>query len=133
MAISPTELSAGTMLVADGTLLPASWQVADESASRGWLRLVGPSDGHQVGSALTTAGWAFFFMAGAVTVHAFGLTQEKGIKTALTRAIAAATEQKCNCLEILGVRIRSVLRLRSVKITARARHIQQGVFFSGRR
>lgn len=132
MTENTTELSAGTMLVANGTLLPPSWRLADESVSSGWQRLASSSHTLQFESALTAAGWALFFMAGGVTVHAFGLTQEKGIETALARAIAAAKQQSCNCLEILSVKTRSILRLQSVNITARPRHIQKGIFFSGR-
>ena len=127
---SPT-LSAGTFLIVSGTPLPPAWRLEDDLVARGWSRLANTFDSHQSENELAAAGWTFFFMAGAITATAFGLSGPRRLDVALTRLIAAVRLQRCNCLEIDDIRMRSFLGIPYVSISAHSRHIQKGMVFSG--
>ena len=124
-------LSAGTFLIARGTPLPPAWRLEDDSVASGWSRLANIFDRHQLEKELVAAGWTFFFMAGAITTTAFGLSRPRRFDAALARLITAVTLQGCNCLEIDEVGMRSFLGMPYVRISAHARHIQKGIVFSG--
>ena len=124
-------LSAGTFLIARGTPLPPAWRLEDDSVASGWSRLANSFDSHQLEKELVAAGWTFFFMAGAITTTAFGLSRPRRFDAALARLITAVRLQSCNCLEIDEVGMRSFLGMPYVRISAHSRHIQKGLVFSG--
>ena len=94
-------LSAGTFLIARGTPLPPAWRLEDDSAASGWSRLANTFDSHRLEKGLIAAGWTFFFMAGAITTTAFGLSRPRRFDAALARLITAVRLQK---LQLLGDR-----------------------------
>lgn len=124
-------LSAGTLLVAPGTPLPPAWRIEAGSVARGWTRLAHTTNSHEFDTELVTPGWTFFFMAGAITATAFGLTRLRRLDTALARIIAGVRLQRCNCLQIDDVWMRWVLGMPYVSISGHCRHIQKGIIFSG--
>ena len=124
-------LSAGTFLIARGTPLPPAWRLEDDSVASGWSRLANTFDSHQREKELVTAGWTFFFMAGAITATAFGLSRPRMLDAALARLIAAVSLQRCNCLEIDDAGMSSFLGIPYARISAHPRHIQKGMVFSG--
>ena len=124
-------LGAGARLVAPGTLLPPEWQVEGDSAASRWSRLVNTADNKQLESELASAGWTFFFMATTITTTAFGFSRPRMLDAALARLMAAVTLQKCNCVEIDDISVRSFLGIPYVRISAHPRHIQKGMVFSG--
>ena len=124
-------LSVGALLIAQGTPLPLAWRLENESVASGWSRVANTFDRHQLEKELVTAGWTFFFMAGVITTTAFGLSKPRMLDAALARLIAAVRLQRCNCLEIDDVGMRSFLGIPYVSISAHPRHIQKGMVFSG--
>jgi hypothetical protein len=47
------------------------------------------------------------FMAGPIRVTAFGFDREKAVYAALKRGIQAVRQQRCKCLQIESVKMRS--------------------------
>ena len=131
LAAQSQSLNAGTFLIARGTPLPPAWRLEDDSVASGWSRLANIFDSHQLDKELVAAGWTFFLMAGAITTTAFGLSRPRMLDAALAQLIAAVRLQRCNCLEIDDVRMRSFLGIPYISISAHSRHIQKGLVFSG--
>lgn len=124
-------LSIGSLLIAPGSPLPPEWFLEKGSVVSGWSRVTNTFDRLQLEKELATAGWTFFFMADAITTTAFGLSRSRMLNAALTRLIAAVRLQRCNCLEIDDVGMRSFLGIPYVSISAHPRHIQKGMVFCG--
>ena len=76
---------------------------------------------------LSTTGWTFFFMANPIRSTSLGIHRPKMVTAALTRLIANAALQNCNCLEIEEVATRSFLGILHVSVSGHARHIQKGM------
>ena len=87
-------------------------------------------DRHQLEEKLSAAGWRFFLMAGAIKTIGFGFARRTMIQAALKRLIAAVKLQKCNCLEIDTIAMRSFLGMPYVCLSAHSRHIQSGLVFA---
>jgi hypothetical protein len=118
-------------VVAPGTLVPPEWQVDNDSAASRWSRLTTVPDNRQLESQLASAGWTFFFMATTITATAFGFSRQRMFDAALARLIAAVTLQKCNCVEVDDVSVRSFVGIPYVRVSGHPRHIQKGMVFSG--
>ncbi len=120
-----TTITAGSILIQDGTLVPDSMHLVSTPYSPSWTSVTN-LDRTQLEGQLRTAGWTFFFMAGQITANAFGFDKEKRLRTAVKRAIGDARSQNCNCVAITGVETKSFLGLPYVSVTAQSRHIQLG-------
>jgi hypothetical protein len=105
--------------------------VENHSVASRWSRLTTTSDNRQLESQLARAGWTFFFMATTITATAFGFSRQRMLDTALARLTAAVTLQKCNCVEVDDVSVRSFLGIPYMRISGHPRHIQKGMAFSG--
>ena len=122
-------ITAGSILVEEGTHLPNSLMLRNDSSSNGWAAtkdLRCPFE-----KAVQDAGWTFFFMAGEITATAFGSDRQKTLRTALKRLIADVKLQHCNSIEITQVTDHSFLTMPYVSITAHPRHVQKGMVFAG--
>ena len=125
-------LSEGDVLVAPGTALPLEWQLETGTAGNGWLRLLDVFSQMRRQNQLNASGWTFFFMASPIVVTAFGFSKLKMFNAALLRLIAATKLQRCNCVQIDDLGMRSFLGIPYMRISAHPRHIQTGTVFSGR-
>ena len=123
-------ISAGTILIEQSTLLPGTLGLESSSTESGWRSLVNHPDRHQLEEKLSAAGWRFFLMAGAIKTIGFGFARRTMIQAALKRLIAAVKLQKCNCLEIDTIAMRSFLGMPYVCLSAHSRHIQSGLVFA---
>ena|ERR1700687_5649438 len=123
-------ISAGTILIEQSTLLPGTLGLESSSTESGWRSLVNHPDRHQLEEKLSAAGWRFFLMAGAIKSIGFGFARRTMIQAALKRLIAAVKLQKCNCLEIDTIAMRSFLGMPYVCLSAHSRHIQSGLVFA---
>jgi hypothetical protein len=122
-------ISAGTILIEQSTLLPATLGLESGSTESGWASLLNHPDRHQLEEKLSAAGWRFFLMAGAIKTIGFGFAKRTMIQAALKRLIATVKLQDCNCLEIDAIAMRSFLGLPYVCLSAHSRHIQSGLVF----
>jgi len=121
-------IEAGSILIEEGTPVPDSLLLESEPYSSGWGS-VRNLDVRGLDRTLTKAGWTFFFMAGETRATAFGFDRRRAVREAVKRIIGSVKSQKCNCLEISQVAVKSFLRMPYVTVCAHARHIQEGVVF----
>ena len=123
-------IKAGTILIAEGAPLPESLRLESEPYSDGW-RVLKHADGDGLGRAIGTAGWNFFYMAGARTASAFGAHEEKTTRKAIRQVIADARSKHFNCLEITRVTAKRFLGLPYMSVSAHSRHIQESLILFG--
>ena len=122
-------IKAGTILIEDGTLLPKSLLLESQAYSTGWTSV---SNVHsEFEKAINQAGWTFFFMAGTIQSTVFGFAKQKAVRTAVKRIITDVEFQKCNCLEITGVTLKSFLGVPYACVSAHSRHVQGSPVFAG--
>lgn len=123
-------IASGAILIEKGTVLPEPLTLDNGSAGLGWASVANNPDRRQIEKDLAAAGWTFFYIAGSISSAAFGFERQKMVDAALKRIIAKVKLQKCNCLEIDDVAMRSFWGMPYVSILAHSRHIQKGMFFS---
>ncbi len=124
-------ITPGTILMEKHTLRPQCFQFEDDPYPNAWMSVKHNLTPYELEKELATAGWTFFYMAGAVRTTSFGFDRAKMIHRAVKRLITNTKLQKCNCLEIEDVATHSFLGMPYVSVSAHPRHIQKGMVFSG--
>ena len=122
-------ITAGSILVEEGTHLPKSLLLQSESISNGWTAVKDARSTFE--KAIQEAGWTFFFMAGDIKATVFGFDRQKALRAALKRLLADVKSQHCNSIEITRVIGKSFLKVPYVSVSAHPRHLQKGMFFPG--
>jgi hypothetical protein len=120
-------ITAGSILIQEGTHLPNSEPLEREPASSGWAAVGSSRSAFE--KQVREAGWTFFFMAGEIRATVFGFNREKTLRAALKRLIRNVKSQNCNSIEITQVTGRSFLKLPYVSVSAHPRHLQKGLVF----
>ena len=121
------QINDGTMLIKEGTLLPAGMQLESDPYLPGW-RLIRCPSSSGIDRKLSDAGWTFFYMAGEVDAMAFGWEPEKTVRKAVKQVIVNLNSDRFNCLEISHVDRKHFLGLPYVTIAAHPRHIQESLW-----
>ncbi len=122
----PEKIKEGTILIREGTLLPASLRIEREGWAKGW-RLAKNPGGHQLDPAISRAGWNFFYMASEIAATAFGSDEEAALRRAVNGVLTNSGLQRFNSLEIAKTVAHRFLGLSCVTVTAHPRHIQESV------
>jgi hypothetical protein len=122
-------ITAGTILIEDGTVVPDSVVLKREPYSSGWASLI--VGYRELERALNKAHWNVFYIASDIKKKAFGFDKQKNLRIAVERVITAVKVNHCNCLEITQVKAKSFFKLPYVTVTAHSRHIQEGNVFTG--
>lgn len=125
----PDLITAGDLLVQEGTSLPRSLVRQTEADSNGWAAVKDNRSTFE--KAVHEAGWTFFFMAGEIKATVFGFDRQRALRRALKRLITEVKSQHCNSIEITRVKSKSLLRVPYVSVSAHSRHLQKGMRFSG--
>src|ERR1035437_6793085 len=120
-------ITAGSILIQEGTHLLNSQPLERESHSSGWA--VVENSRWAFEKEVREAGWTFFFMAGEIRATVFGFDRQKTLRAALNRLIANVKSQNCNSIEITQVTGKSFLKLPYVSVCAHPRHLQKGMVF----
>jgi hypothetical protein len=123
-------ITPGLLLIERDTWRPRCVEVEAASHPDGWMPIKHTLTPHQLEKELSRVGWTLFFMAGLIRATAFGLNRDKTVCAALNRCIKAVKQQRCNCLQIEGVEMRSFLGIPYVRLSVRPRHIQKGMLFA---
>lgn len=122
-------LKTGTILIENGAYLPESVLLESGSHSSGWTA-VSNLDLNGLDTAISKAGWTFFFMAGEIKTSAFGFDKEAAVRRAVKQVITNVESHKCNCVEITDVSLRSFLGMPYANVSAHSRHIQESSAFN---
>ena len=128
--VAPDKISSGTILIREGTALPEALPFKSEPYASGW-RLVKDLDGDGLGRKIQEVGWAFFCLAGEISVTVFGIDEEKMVRRAVARILARLKSDRFNSLEITQVAptaSKRFLGVTYVTVSARSRHIHEGPF-----
>lgn len=120
-------IKTGTLLIAEGTILPESLLLESEPYAYGW-RLVKNLDSKEFDNMISQAGWNFIYLAGAIETNAFGSDEKKTTRKAIIQVIAKLRSKKFNCLEITQVAAKRSLGLPYVSVSAHSRQIQKSLF-----
>src|SRR5262249_4235262 len=115
----------GTILIAEGAILPASLPLESEPYAYGW-RLVKNLDSKGLEQIISRAGWNFFYIAGVIEKEAFGSDEKKTTRKAIKQVIETLKSKSFNCLEITRVVAKRSLGLPYVSVSAHSCHIQEG-------
>ena len=119
-------IKSGTLLIAEGALLPAALQCESEPFAIGWGQ-VKNMDSNEMDHSIRLAGWNFFYIAGGIEMIAFGADEKQATGKALRRIVASLKAPNFNCLEITRVAVKRFLGLPYVVVSAHSRHIQAGL------
>jgi len=122
-------ITAGNILVQEGTHLPSSLLLQNGADSNRWAAVNGARSTFE--KAIQEEGWTFFFMAGEIKATVFGFDRRKALRSALKRLVANVKSQHCNSIEITRVTSKSFLKVPYVSVCAHPRHLQKGMLFSG--
>ena len=123
-------ITPGAILIKKGTPLPEPLRLGTDSQAKGWASVTNTLDTHELERKLSTGGWTFFYIAGAIRTTVFGFDRAKMIHAALKHLLASVKLQKCNCLEIDDITTRSFLGMPYLSVSAHTRNIQKGVLFA---
>jgi len=120
----------GSLLMAQNAPLPPAVLLRAEPYSSGWSAVT--DERSAFAKEVETAGLTFFFMAGVIKATIFGFDRPKNLRRAVSRLIANVEAQDCNGMEITRITDNSFLKVPYVTVYAHSRHLQKGLFFSGR-
>jgi hypothetical protein len=123
----PDTITAGKILMREGTELPGAMRLESEPYEAGW-RLVKNLDGYGLGRTIHEAGWTFFCQAGDIKAATLGINEQRMVRLAVKRILAKVESEKFNSLEITRVATQRFLGVPYASVSARSRHIQESVF-----
>ena len=118
-----------TILIREGTRLPANQSIESEAFLPGW-RLIKGLDGYGLDRKIGEAGWIPSCLARETRATVFGIDEEKMVRRAIMEILARLDSEKFNSLEITrvtSVASKRFLGVRHVTVSAQSRLIQQGV------
>ena len=132
MMESITTIKQGSLMLAQGTPLPASVRVDSAPCTPGWSLLNNASP-QRLKELLTQAGWYFLFIATELEATVYGWNKETAIRKAIRRITAQSKAAQYNCVEIMRVEANRFLGFPFVRITAHSRQIQATETLTGGR
>jgi hypothetical protein len=122
-----SQVTDGTLLVADATPLPDSANDDRISVGNGWAR-IGNKAAFEKN--LNAAGWTSFYLAGTIRKNVIGFDAPRSLATAVKRLLATVVLAKGNCLEVDRITRQSFCGIPSVTVSGHSRHIQrESAFF----
>src|SRR5882672_11001198 len=122
----PDTIKSRTILIKDGTLLPADLLVESEMYAPNW-KAVKSFDGFGLDLKINEANWNFFYLAGEIRATVLGRDRPGTLRRAVKCVLAKQEGQKFNSLEITKVVSKRFLGIPFMSVTAHSRHIQQGM------
>lgn len=117
------EIQTGTILIAEGTLVPTRIQTTARDYVQGW-RVVRHLDRGELSQTMRLAGWKLFSFDAILEQRVFGFDDSKTIQEAIRRIVATIRTKSFNCLEIKQVETRRCLGFPYVLVSAHSWHIQ---------
>ena len=114
----------GILIVAEGVSLPPSCNVSGQPFSQGW-RVVTNLEGRGLDRRFSDIGWTVFQKAAPATVNVLGFGESQTLRKAFRKIIQGRGRLKFNCVEITQVMHKTFMGLAYVRMSARARNIQE--------
>jgi hypothetical protein len=129
-AVTPQEVSKGTILIKNGALLPKDLEFETEPGVPGW-RVVRDFDVRSMDRKIQKTGWTFICLAGEIKATAFGIDPQRMARTAIERILAKSNSEDFNSLEITQMASVGSERfplIRYITVSAQSRHIQESMY-----
>jgi len=124
--INPMILSAETVFVQEGLMLPESVRIESSVYSPGWRQVT--TERRLLDATISAAGWHFFFTVGKLEGSAFGALNPANLRRAMLSILRQVKERNFNAVQITGIKSRKAFGLvRYIGVSAHARHIQKSV------
>jgi hypothetical protein len=115
-----------TVFIRVDTPLPTTISIESEAFLPGW-RVVKNLDRQALTREVEGANWNSFYLAGEMRATVFGREGLGALRRVVKCVLAKKEGQKFNCLEITKVVSKRFLGIPFMRVTAHARHIQQGM------
>ena len=119
-----TFIQTGSILIADGTRIPTSFQTQAKTPVSGW-QLVHNLDRRGLTQSIGQAGGKLFDLNTALETLVFGFNHRKALHKAINHLVANVRAKSFNCLEIQQVEARRCLGFPYLFVTAHSWHIQE--------
>ena len=115
-----------TIFIKEDAPLPANLPIEGEAFLPGW-RVVKNLDRSTLARSIEGANWNSFYLTGEIRATVLGRDRPGTLRRAVKRVLAKQEGQKFNSLEITKVVSKRFLGIPLMRVTAHARHIQQGI------
>lgn len=119
-------LKNGTLLIAEGTILPQSFETQTNAYVPGWHLATNINRG-ALAQTIDQAGWKLFHLSTKLEMLVFGFNDQDAVRKAIKRIAANVRAKSFNCLEIKQVETRRLLGFPYLVVSAYSWHIQQRV------
>lgn len=112
----------GSVFVKGSTPLP-NWFRFPYEEYDGWKRVV-EANGYALERTAIEKGWHFFYITPSIERGAFGLTSDSAAHKAFTKVMETVARSGLNAFEIREVRVKFILGIYSVRLTADPRQLK---------
>src|ERR1700721_3358639 len=125
----PEMNESGMILIREGALFPAGFEVESEALLPGW-RVVKNFDGYTLNRKISQANWNFVRFNGEHQARVGGRAYAGTLRRGIAQILTGLRGKKFNSLEVTVVVLKRFVGLAFVSISANRRHIQGGLRFS---
>ena len=119
----------GTILMKEGTHLPAGLEATSDTFLRGWRAFQNLS-AYALSRKIEAENWQFFCLAGDVHATAVGRHRQKTLTRAVKNILASTAMEKYNSLEVTEIASRWFLGVPYLRVSAHLRHVQESVLLA---
>jgi hypothetical protein len=119
-------IKTGTILMKEGTLLPAGLEAISDAFLPGW-RAFRNHNGYALSKKIEAHKWHFFCLAGELRAIAPGGDRQQTLKRALKRILAKSAGEKFNSLEVTEISPKWLLGVPYLRVSAHSRHVQEDI------
>jgi hypothetical protein len=119
-------IKTGTILMKEGTLLPAPLETLSDAFLPGW-RAFGNLNGYALSKKIEAENWHFFCLAGDLRAIALGRDRQKTLKRAVKRILGKSAGERFNSLEVTEISAKWFLGVPYLRVSAHLRHVQEDI------
>jgi hypothetical protein len=123
-------IKTGTILMKEGTPLPAGLKATSDTFLPGW-RAFQNLNGYALSRKIEAENWQFFCLAGDVQATAVGRDRQKAITSAVKQILASTAAEQYNSLEVTEIAPKWFLGVPYLKVSAHLRHVQESILLVG--
>jgi hypothetical protein len=119
-------IKTGTILMKDGTLLPAGLDASSDAFMPGW-RTFANLNGYALARKIEGRNWHFFCLAGDRRASALGGSRQTTLQRAIKQILANTANENYNSLEVTKITAKRFLGVPYLRVRAHLRHIQEDI------
>ncbi len=123
---SPEQVKAGSVLIRPGGSLPHGLALSLRRA--GAWNLIADLSAPELDRLVRSEGWHLFYMVPPVEAIGLGLSVHGAVRRALAGVVRQVEAKDLNAVEVADIRVRRLLDLHYVRVTAHPRHVRDSPF-----